>query len=225
MKSDYIQVLSSIKKDIENFNKLKNDKISLIVVTKSQTLENISKIVQNGYKRLGENYVDEAFKKIEFFNDDSIEWHFIGKIQSNKIKKIVKSFSWVQTVSSIKHAKLLHKACLETSKIMNVCIQVNIDNEPTKSGILLEDVDDFIENILVFDRLVIRGLMAIPSKINALKENINSYKILKSEYDRLQHKYKSFNTLSIGMSNDYKLAIDNGSNMVRIGSLIFGERK
>jgi uncharacterized pyridoxal phosphate-containing UPF0001 family protein len=67
--------------------------------------------------------------------------------------------------------------------------------------------------------------MAIPSKINALKENINSYKILKSEYDRLQHKYKSFNTLSIGMSNDYKLAIDNGSNMVRIGSLIFGERK
>ena len=110
MKSDYIQVLSSIKKDIENFNKLKNDKISLIVVTKSQTTENISKVVQNCYKRLGENYVDEASKKIEFFNDDSIEWHFIGKIQSNKIKKIVKSFSWVQTVSSIKHAKLLHKA-------------------------------------------------------------------------------------------------------------------
>jgi pyridoxal phosphate enzyme (YggS family) len=218
-------VLSSIKKDIEDFNKLKNDEISLIVVTKSQTSENISKIVQNGYKRLGENYVDEATKKIEFFNDDSIEWHFIGKIQSNKIKKIVKSFSWVQTVSSIKHAKLLHKACLETSKIMNVCIQVNIDNEPTKSGILLEDVDDFIENILVFDRLVIRGLMAIPSKINALKENINSYKILKAEYDRLSSKYIHMDTLSIGMSNDYKLALDNGSNMIRVGTLIFGNRK
>ena len=225
MKSDYIQVLSSIKKDIENFNKLKNDKISLIVVTKSQTTENISKVIQNGYKCLGENYVDEASEKIKFFNDDSIEWHFIGKIQSNKIKKIVKSFNWVQTVSSVKHAKLLHKACLERSKTMNVCIQINIDNEPTKSGILLDDIDDFIENILVFDTLVIRGLMAIPSKINALKENINSYKILKLEYDRLQHKYKSFTTLSIGMSNDYKLAIDNGSNMVRIGSLIFGERK
>ena len=87
MKSDYIQVLSSIKKDIENFNKPKNDKISLIVVTKSQSMENISKVVQNGYKRLGENYVDEASEKIEFFDDDSIEWHFIGKIQSNKIKK------------------------------------------------------------------------------------------------------------------------------------------
>ena len=79
--------------------------------------------------------------------------------------------------------------------------------------------------LLPLNNLILRGLMAIPSKINALKENINSYKILKSEYDRLQHKYKSFNTLSIGMSNDYKLAIDNGSNMVRIGSLIFGERK
>ena len=78
------------------------------------------------------------------------------------------------------------------SEKINVCIQINIDNEPTKSGILLEEIDDFIANIIVFDRLVIRGLMAIPSKINALKENINSYKILKSEYDRLQHKYKSF---------------------------------
>ena len=85
MKSDYIRALSSIKKDIENFSELSNEKISLVVVTKSQTIEDISSIIKCGHKRLGENYVDEAIKKIEFFKDNSIEWHFIGKIQSNKI--------------------------------------------------------------------------------------------------------------------------------------------
>ena len=108
---------------------------------------------------------------------------------------------------------------------MNICIQVNIDRAESKSSIFIEDLDDFLENIFVLDNLVLRGLMALPSKINVLKENINSYKILRSEYDRLKNKYKHIDTLSIGMSNDYKIAIDNGSNMIRIGTLIFGERK
>ena len=225
MKSDYLGILSSIKKDINDSSKSQDDSISLIVVTKSQSIDDIRKVIDIGYKNFGENYVDEGIEKINSLNDESLEWHFIGKIQSNKIKKICKNFDWVQTVSTLKHAKALNKACLESSKKINICIQINIDREISKSGIMIEDLDDFITNISTFDRLVIRGLMAIPSKINALKENINSYKILKTEYDRLRDKYKFFDTLSIGMSNDYKIAIDNGSNMIRIGSLIFGERK
>ena len=225
MKSDYLGILSSIKKDINDSSKSQDDSISLIVVTKSQSIDDIRKVIDIGYKNFGENYVDEGIEKINSLNDESLEWHFIGKIQSNKIKKICKNFDWVQTVSTLKHARALNKACLESSKKINICIQINIDREISKSGIMIEDLDDFITNISTFDRLVIRGLMAIPSKINALKENINSYKILKTEYDRLRDKYKFFDTLSIGMSNDYKIAIDNGSNMIRIGSLIFGERK
>ena len=225
MKSDYLGILSSIKKDINDSSKSQDDSISLIVVTKSQSIDDIRKVIDIGYKNFGENYVDEGIEKINSLNDESLEWHFIGKIQSNKIKKICKNFDWVQTVSTLKHARALNKACLESSKKINICIQVNIDREISKSGIMIEDLDNFIKNISTFDRLVIRGLMAIPSKINALKENINSYKILKTEYDRLRDKYKFFDTLSIGMSNDYKIAIDNGSNMIRIGSLIFGERK
>ena len=225
MKSDYLGILSSIKKDINDSSKSQDDSISLIVVTKSQSIDDIRKVIDIGYKNFGENYVDEGIEKINSLNDESLEWHFIGKIQSNKIKKICKNFDWVQTVSTLKHARALNKACLESSKKINICIQINIDREISKSGIMIEDLDDFIKNISTFDRLVIRGLMAIPSKINALKENINSYKILKTEYDRLRDKYKYFDTLSIGMSNDYKIAIDNGSNMIRIGSLIFGERK
>ena len=225
MKTDYLEILSSIKNDINACNESKNNDISLVIVTKSQDKENISKIINAGFKSLGENYVEEGIDKIKFFNDKSLEWHFIGNIQSNKIKKISDNFDWVQTISSIKHAKLLNQACEETSKKINICVQINIDKEKSKSGIYVEDLDNFIENILVFDRLVLRGLMAIPSRINALKENTNSYKILKSEYDRLKNKYKLIDTLSIGMSNDYKIAIDSGSNMVRIGSLIFGERE
>ena len=225
MKSDYLGILSSIQKDIEISNNLEKKDISLIIVTKSQSKENISKVINAGFKSLGENYVEEAIDKIKFFDNKSLEWHFIGNIQSNKIKKISDNFDWVQTVSSLKHAKLLNQACEKKSKKINVCIQINIDNETSKSGILIEDLDHFVDNILVYDKLVLRGLMAIPSKTNVLKENINSYKILKSEYDRLKNKYKHIDTLSIGMSNDYKIAIDNGSNMIRIGALIFGERR
>tara|TARA_B100001564_G_scaffold319324_1_gene296480 strand:- start:315 stop:992 length:678 start_codon:yes stop_codon:yes gene_type:complete len=225
MKSDYLGILSSIQKDIEISNNLEKKDISLIIVTKSQSKENISKVINAGFKSLGENYVEEAIDKIKFFDNKSLEWHFIGNIQSNKIKKISDNFDWVQTVSSLKHAKLLNQACEKASKKINVCIQINIDNETSKSGILIEDLDHFVDNILVYDKLVLRGLMAIPSKTNVLKENINSYKILKSEYDRLKNKYKYIDTLSIGMSNDYKIAIDNGSNMIRIGALIFGERR
>ena len=225
MKTDYLEILSSIKNDINACNESKNNDISLVIVTKSQGKENISKIINAGFKSLGENYVEEGIDKIKFFNDKSIEWHFIGNIQSNKIKKITHNFDWVQTISSIKHAKMINRACEEALKKINICIQINVDREASKSGIYIEDLDSFIENILALDRLVFRGLMAIPSKINALKEDTISYKILKSEYDRLKNKYKHIDTLSVGMSNDYKIAINNGSNMIRIGSLIFGERK
>ena len=225
MKTDYLEILSSIKNDINACNESKNNDISLVIVTKSQGKENISKIINAGFKSLGENYVEEGIDKIKFFNDKSIEWHFIGNIQSNKIKKITHNFDWVQTISSIKHAKMINRACEEALKKINICIQINVDRETSKSGIYIEDLDSFIENILALDRLVFRGLMAIPSKINALKEDTISYKILKSEYDRLKNKYKHIDTLSVGMSNDYKIAINNGSNMIRIGSLIFGERK
>jgi len=225
MKSNYLGILTSIKKDIDEVSSKSKRDISLIVVTKSQSIENIQKIINAEHNYFGENYVEEAIKKIEHFSHDSIQWHYIGNVQSNKIKKISKYFDWVQTISSIKHAKLLNKACNDISKKMNICIQVNIDREESKSGIFIEDLDDFLENILVLDNLVLRGLMALPSKINVLKENINSYKILRSEYDRLKNKYKHIDTLSIGMSNDYKIAMYNGSNMIRIGTLIFGERK
>jgi len=223
MKKDYLNILSKISLDIKeiSFDKMAR----LIIVTKSQPTSSIRKLFELGYNNFGENYLEEAVIKINEMNEDDIEWHFIGNIQSNKIKKIVKFFSWIQTVSSIKHANILNEECKKIDKKINICVQINIDNEESKGGINIKDVDAFFENISIYKFLSIRGIMAIPSKFNALKENENSYNILKSEYDRLRSKYESIDTLSLGMSNDFKLALSKGSNMIRIGSLIFGERK
>ena len=223
MKKDYLNILSKISLDIKeiSFDKMAR----LIIVTKSQPTSSIRKLFDLGYNNFGENYLEEAVIKINEMNEDDIEWHFIGNIQSNKIKKIVKFFSWIQTVSSIKHANILNEECKKIDKKINICVQINIDNEESKGGINIKDVDSFFENISMYKFLSIRGIMAIPSKLNALKQNENSYNILKSEYDRLRSKYESIDTLSLGMSNDFKLALSKGSNMIRVGSLIFGERK
>ena len=223
MKEDYQNILSTIDSDIEKISIDKNTK--LIIVSKSQPISSIRELIKSGYHIYGENYLDEAIKKIEEIDDNNLEWHFIGRIQSNKIKKIAKYFNWVQTISSEKHARLLNEECQKLEKKLNICVQINIDNEESKAGIIINEIDEFLNNISKYESLSLRGIMAIPSKVNALKENVNSYNILKLKYDKLSNKYKNIDTLSLGMSNDYKLALSKGSNMIRIGSLIFGERK
>jgi len=223
MKEDYQNILSRINSDIER--KSIDKTVRLIIVSKSQPISSIRELIKSGYHMYGENYLDEAIKKIEEIDNNNLEWHFIGRIQSNKIKKIVKYFNWVQTISSEKHARLLNEECQKLEKKLNICIQINIDNEESKAGIMINEIDEFLNNISKYEYLSLRGIMAIPSKLNALKENVNSYNILKLKYDKLSNKYKNIDTLSLGMSNDYKLALSKGSNMIRIGSLIFGERK
>ena len=222
MEDKYKIILSKIKKDMDFINPL--DK-KLVIVSKAQKVENIKKLIDMGHYIYGENYSEEAIKKITIINNDRVEWHYIGKIQSNKIRKISKYFDWVQTISSEKHAKILNDECNDISKTMNICVQVNIDNEDSKSGINISQIQDFYESIVKYKNLNIRGLMAIPSRVNALKANINSYNILESEFSKLKQKYKDIDPLSVGMSNDYQLALKYGANMIRIGSLIFGERK
>jgi hypothetical protein len=226
MMDEYENKLLYIQTEINNFSKKYNKKIKLVVVSKSQNVHKITKILNLGYKVFGENYLDEAInKQRDLTKDYNIEWHFIGNIQSNKIKKIVNHFDWIQTVSSEKHAILIDKSCKKLSKIINICVQINIDNEESKSGIHIKDLGEFIKKISMLDNIKIRGLMAIPSKLKALKEDENSYSMLKLTFDSLKSKIEGFDTLSIGMSNDFKMALNNGSNMIRIGSYIFGERK
>ena len=225
MEKIFSEKLKNLDQEIKSHLKCPYKNFKLVIVTKTQNNKEISEIIKLGYRIFAENYVDEGLRKIEYFKKKNLEWHFIGRIQSNKIKKICKYFDWVQTICSEKHAVILDNECQKINKNMNICIQINIDNEESKSGIQINDLNSFVKNISKLKNLTIRGLMAIPSKTNILKEKEDSYTILRLAFEKLTTEMKNFDTLSIGMSNDYICALQNGSTMLRIGQYIFGERK
>jgi hypothetical protein len=219
--------MSKIKKNIQivlDEIKQEKNKIRLVAVSKGQDEKKIIEAFNAGQNIFGENYVQEAINKKESLQNLNIEWHFIGPIQSNKCRLIAENFSWVETVDRIKIANTLNQFYI--NKIpLNVCIQINVSEEDTKSGVKNDEVNNLAKHITSLDKLKLRGVMAIPSNTNDNKTLINEYKKLKIIYENLKNQYETIDTLSMGMSNDYLLAIENGSNLVRIGTKIFGSRK
>jgi len=222
--------MSLIKKNIHNItdelkhnNSKPDSEIRLVAVSKGQGQEKILEALNAGHKIFGENYLQEAIDKQKSLTDYKIEWHFIGPIQSNKCKLIAENFQWVQTVDRIKVADKLNMFNTNQTPL-NICIQINISNEDTKSGVKINEIDALADHISTLGKLKLRGLMAIPSNTSKDKILMNEYKQLKMLYEDLKFKHSTIDTLSIGMSNDYLLAIKNGSNLVRIGSKIFGSR-
>ena len=220
--------MTNIKNNLEEINKnLKSidlaNKVTLVAVSKQQSIDKIIQAIHVGQKIFGENYLQEAIKKIELLKEHKLEWHFIGPIQSNKCKLIAENFSWVHTVDRLKIARRINEA-RENMAPINICIQINISQEDTKSGLLLDDLDNFADELKTYDNLKIRGLMAIPSNSLSDEKLTIEFNLLRDKYEVMKKKYLSMDTLSMGMSNDYLLAIKNGSNLVRIGSKIFGKR-
>ena len=185
-----------------------------------------------GQRDFGENYLQEAVEKIaQLSHLPEISWHFIGPIQSNKTKQIAKNFTWVHSVDRAKVAIRLNAHLNEyLSEInqphncqdisLNICLQVNISEESSKSGIMASELFSLAEVVDNCDKLTLRGLMAIPEKNTGLA----SYEKMQHLFKKLQAQYPTVDTLSMGMSNDLSIAIAHGSTMVRVGSAIFGER-
>jgi pyridoxal phosphate enzyme (YggS family) len=219
IKKNIINIIDELKQN--NSQKIEN--VKLVAVSKGQSHSKIREAFDAGQNIYGENYLQEAISKQKSLKELEIEWHFIGPIQSNKCKLIAESFSWVHSVDRIKVANKLNDSLKETASL-NICMQVNISNEESKSGLQINEIDALAKHINNLDKLTLRGLMAIPT--NTVDDEIlkKEYKQLKVVYENLKKKYTSVDTLSMGMSNDYLLAIENGSNLVRIGSKIFGKR-
>ena len=216
--------IHSISEELKKNNSQQDSEIRLVAVSKGQSQEKILDALDAGHNIFGENYLQEAIDKQKSLTEYKIEWHFIGPIQSNKCKLIAENFQWIQTVDRIKVANKLNM--FNTNELpLNICIQINISNEDTKSGAKINEIDSLADHISNLDKLKLRGLMAIPSNTREDKILINEYKQLKIIYENLKFKYSTIDTISIGMSNDYLLAIKNGSNLVRIGSKIFGSRQ
>lgn len=218
-----IQLL--IKNTAESCHRDPKD-ISLLAVTKSQPASVIREAYNEGLRHFAESYWQEADKKIEELKDLDICWHFIGPIQSNKVASIANAFSWVHSLSREKIALMLAKNRFSHFPPLNVCIQVNLDSEDSKSGVAIDELSYFAQLIQSLPTLKLRGLMAIPKPRSNEEQQFLSLERLKNLFLELNKElHLNMDTLSMGMSDDLKAAIKAGSTMVRVGRAIFGERQ
>ena len=199
---------------------------TLLAVSKTKPANMVAALAKQGQRDFGENYLQEAIEKINSLKSqsegDKIVWHYIGSIQRNKTRDIAEHFDWVQTLERDIIAKRLNDQRPADLAPLNVLIQLNIDNEESKSGCLPEQLPELITAIQGYERLQLRGLMIIPAKTdtNAFARTKALFEEVKINYPEL----KAWDTLSMGMSGDMAEAIDNGSTMVRVGTAIFGAR-
>ena len=197
--------------------------VKLVAVSKKKSWKNILEAYENGISDFGENYLQESLEKISKLKDLKINWHFIGNIQSNKCEEIAKNFDWVHTIDRLKVARLIDKYCPE-DKSIKCLIQINIDDEESKSGIRVEEVEIFLKELSSLKKIKICGLMIIPNPNVELSDLQQTFKNIKKLADRLIENYENLTEISMGMSRDFELAIKEGSTIVRLGETIFGAR-
>jgi len=193
-----------------------NQQVTLIAVSKTKPISDLQQAIDAGQQHFGENYLQEALEKVDALKGQNLIWHFIGPIQSNKTVKITENFDWVHSVDRLKIAKRLNDQRPEGMDKLNVLLQINIDKEPTKSGVLEGEIDEIMSHFKNLKNISLRGFMCIPKPDNAEKSFKKMAEILQ--------KYPNLDTLSMGMSSDLDLAIKNGATFVRIGTDIFGKR-
>lgn len=224
------KVRERIQKATKEANRPDNT-VELLAVTKTRGAEVLSEALAAGLHTFGENYLNEALEKQEHLKIlcgeekyAEIQWHFIGPIQSNKTRPIAEHFSWVHSVDREKIIQRLNDQRPESLLPLNCCIQVNIDDEASKSGVVLAEVDQFASLIAASPNLCLRGLMCIPKADQDEVSLRSAFQRLADAFERLKLRYPSMDTLSMGMSGDIEIAIECGSTMVRVGTALFGER-
>lgn len=220
-----IACISARIRELEKLYARAENSVKLLAVSKQQPSEKIQQAIAAGQRSFGENYLQEALSKMAVIMDSSVEWHFIGRVQRNKAVSIAEHFSWVHSVTSLDIAKRLSHASLNKALSLNICIQVNIDDEPTKAGVLPNKVITLARELVTLPKLRLRGLMAIPKPNKTKKSQYAAfYKVAQLQAELLAAGVE-LDTLSMGMSADYDMAIKAGSTLVRIGTNIFGQRE
>lgn len=216
-------ILTQIADAARNANRQPNS-VSLVAVSKTHSAIMVREAYMAGLRDFGENYVQEALDKQASLEDLAITWHFIGPIQSNKTKPIAENFSWVHGVDRLKIAQRLSDARPRGLLPLNVCLQVNISGEESKSGCAPEQVASLAKAVAVLPKLKLRGLMAIPEPTTDVTLQHQQFRMLHDLMGALNADGLTLDILSMGMSHDFVAAIAEGSTMVRIGTAIFGER-
>lgn len=198
--------------------------VTLLAVSKKQPVGKILEAAFAGQRDFGENVVQEALPKIEELADRNLVWHFIGRLQSNKTRAVAEHFDWVHSIDRLKLAERLADQRPSACPPLNVCLQVNIDNERGKAGVRPAELPELAAAVAALGRLRLRGLMCIPAPREGTTPQREPFRRLRELAESLAENGTALDTLSMGMSADYRAAILEGATIVRIGTAIFGER-
>lgn len=213
----------SIKKQISIINNEIKDHAELIAVSKTRSIEDINEAYNQGQKKFGENRVQEIVDKFNKLPKD-IEWHMIGHLQKNKVKYISEFISLIHSLDRLSLANEIDKNGKKHDKSIDCLIQIKISKEESKFGLNIDELHSFYNEVKMFKNINIRGLMGMASYTDDKELVNNEFKKMKKLFEKMKSIDSNIKILSIGMSDDYSLAIKNGSNMIRVGSKIFGKR-
>lgn len=197
--------------------------VTVVAATKDRTVEEIRAAIATGISHIGENYVQEAERKMREISEPAT-WHMIGRLQKNKANKAAELFHWIQTVDSLELARKLSQAATRLGKTIPVLIQVNIGREPQKAGVLPEHVFSLAQGIRELPNLELRGLMAIPPAPEKPEDSRPYFRAMYKLFQELRAEGFPLDTLSMGMSADWEIAVEEGATMIRLGTALFGPR-
>jgi len=215
-----------IKQNVDQILNELPDEVQLVAAVKARVPEEILEAVESGVKILGENYVQEAERAYEVIGNKA-EWHFIGHLQKNKVKKAVKLFDMIETVDSLELAREIDKRCAQIGKVMPVLVEINSGREEQKSGVFPEKTEQLVRDVSGLNNIGVMGLMTMGPRFGNPEDSRPYFVETKKIFERIKKlnlPNVQMQYLSMGMTNSYKIALDEGANIVRIGSKIFGER-
>ena len=223
IRKNYVDLKSNIKSVCRKFGRDENE-IKIVAVSKTFSPEYVIELFSAGHKDFGENRVQELVSKKDVLKNKNINWHLIGHLQTNKVKYIIDFVRLIHSVDSYKLALEINNHANKSQKVIEVLVQVNTSGENQKSGIELGEATKLCKSISVLDNVKLRGLMTIGMLTEDEKIIRNNFSCLNKIYSELNPIYKNFDILSMGMTSDYAIAIEEGANMIRVGSALFGSR-
>jgi pyridoxal phosphate enzyme (YggS family) len=200
------------------------DAVRLLAVSKKQPVDKIVEAAAAGQRDFGENFGQEGLYKIDAMAEQNLTWHFIGHLQSNKTRAVAENFDWVHTIDKLKLAERLSRQRPDDRAPLNICLQVNVDNEPGKSGTTIDALPELAAACAELPNIRLRGLMCLPAIRDDFESQRQPFATLRKLAELLQQNGLTTDTLSMGMSGDYRAAIFEGATIVRIGTALFGER-
>ncbi|MGB9696288.1 MAG: YggS family pyridoxal phosphate-dependent enzyme [Ignavibacteria bacterium] len=223
LKTNYENLLSNVNQICTETGRNFND-ITIVAISKTFPVENIKMLYELGHIHFGENKVQELKEKYQNLTDTNIKWHLVGHLQTNKVKYIVPFITLIHSVDNIKLALEINKQAQKLNRTIDILVQVNTSDEPQKSGITPSETKSLCKEISKLEYLRLKGLMTIGMFTDNEAIIRDNFRTLANLYKDLETEFKDFRYLSMGMTSDYRIAIEEGANILRIGSAIFGER-